>query len=216
MIILIIITRIKFIAILISFLLLFFPKLSYAEASEITLQQLKKNQILIENAAHKFTVNPLYLSAIIYVERILNYNQVDDSLDITLAKIGYNSSIGFAQVKLKTAYFIERQLHKPTSLFYPGGIYENFLQVSRNPSDLIEKLRDDASNILYASAYLRLMQSRWEKAGFPIDQRPDILGTLYSTGLFNDDGTERQPHMNPKPNRFGKIVMEVLKTGIVK
>ena len=51
-----------------------------------------------------------------------------------------------------------------------------------------------------------IMESRWGKEGFPIDERADILGTLYSTGLFYRDGQERKPNKSPKANRFGKLV----------
>lgn len=186
------------------------PALSLAEPPTVTQQKLQERQTFIEDAAQKFAVNPSYLSAIIYVERTSNYDWTDDAWDIALAQSGKNSSIGFTQVKLKTAYFIERQLHDPASIFYPGQLYENILQVSQNPDELIEKLKNDKLNILYAAAYLRLMQSRWDQAGFPIDQRPDILGTLYSAGLFNNDGTERQPHAHPKSNEFGKKVMNAV------
>lgn len=193
-------------------LLLLLPAICYAESPDVTLTKLKERQPLIDDAANKFAVNPHYLTAIIYVERILNYDWTDDAWDAPLAKAGKNSSIGFAQVKLKTAYFIERQLHDPAGPFYPGKLYQNLLQVSKSPNELIAKLTNDSLNILYAAAYLRLMQSRWETAGFSLNQRPDILGTLYSAGLFNNDGTERQPNANPKPNEFGKQVEEALKS----
>lgn len=61
---------------------------------------------------------------------------------------------------------------------------------------------------MYAAAYLRIMISRWEKENFSISERPDIFGTLYSTGLFYRDGTERRPNNNPKSNNFGKMVLE--------
>jgi hypothetical protein len=63
---------------------------------------------------------------------------------------------------------------------------------------------------MYAAAYLRIIQSRWERAGYPIDERADILGTLYSTGLFNPDGTERLPRSNPAANMFGRKVKVAL------
>jgi len=83
--------------------------------------------------------------------------------------------------------------------------------VSQTVGELIKKLMDEQLNIFYAAAYLRMMQTRWAKAGYPIDKRPDILGTLYSTGLYNNDGTERQPNPNPKANEFGKKVLESTK-----
>jgi len=186
----------------------FLQTVVFAEAPAITMQKIAQNQPLIQNAASKFGVDEKYLSAIVYTERTLNYDWTDDVLDITLAKAGKNSSMGFCQIKLKTAYFIERQLHDPNSSFYLGEQYESLLPVSQEIAELIRKLSDTQTNLFYAAAYIKMMQIRWATTGYPIDDRPDILGTLYSTGLYHHDGTERQPNSNPKSNRFGKKVME--------
>ena len=80
--------------------------------------------------------------------------------------------------------------------------------MSKSPKEIITKLQNDSLNILYAAAYIKIIQTRWQNDGFPIDDRADILGTLYSTGLFYRDGTERKPNKNPKSNWFGKLVLE--------
>jgi len=65
---------------------------------------------MIASASEKFDVNPAYLSAIIYTERTKNFDWTDEAFDEVIARVGQNSSLGFAQVKMKTAYFIEKQL----------------------------------------------------------------------------------------------------------
>jgi len=184
--------------------------ISFAESPKLTLAKIQEKHSLIQSAASTFDVNAQYLSAIIYVERTLNYDWTDEMWDLMIAKAGKNSSIGFCQVKLKTAYFIEHQLHNIHSVFFPGKSYTNILKISKNPQALIEKLSDDSLNILYAAAYLKMMQTRWVTAGYPIDKRPDIFGTLYSTGLFHNNGNERLPHANPKSNDFGKKVLKAI------
>jgi len=179
----------------------------YAESPNITLDKLAQKRTTILETAQQFNINPLYLAAVIYTERTLNYDLTDEWFDIPLAKANKNSSIGFCQVKLKTAYFIERQFHNQESLYYPSEQYQNLLQVSSSPQELINKLANDDTNIQYAAAYLKLMEVRWHNAGFSIKERPDILGTLYSAGLFHNDGTERLPNSNPQPNEFGSIVI---------
>jgi hypothetical protein len=190
---------------------LLIPQTGFTEPYDITISKIKEKNSFIQDACRQFDINPCYLSAIIFTERTLNYDWTDETWDVIIAKSGKNSSVGFCQIKLKTAYFIECQLHTPTSRFYPGKKYENTLQGSKNPQELIRKLTDDQTNILYAAAYLRIIQSRWQKAGHPIDNCSDILGTLYSTGLFHPDGTERCPKNHPKSNEFGKKVMESVK-----
>jgi hypothetical protein len=166
-------------------------------------------------AGQLFGVDARTLGAIVYVERNLNYDWKDRALDLLLAGRGYNSSIGFCQVKLKTAYWIEKQLADSSSMFYPGEAYRHILPASKSPKELIARLSNDSLNIHYAAAYLCIIQSYWQRAGFPIADRPDILGTLYSTGLYRRNGELRLPHAHPKPNFFGEEVLKVLEKGLL-
>ncbi|MFH0733696.1 MAG: hypothetical protein V1773_03870 [bacterium] len=172
--------------------------LLYAELPEITLNKIRANYPLILSAATLNNINPYYLAAIIYTERTLNYDWEDDAMDIILADAGLNSSIGFCQVKIKTAYFIEKNLQK------------QYLPLSKTFEQLLTKLKNDSLNILYAAGYIKLMINRWEKDNCSIKEKPEILGTLYSTGLYYRDGRERVPNTNPKSNRFGSLVKEAL------
>ncbi len=182
----------------------------FAEHRDTTLFKLQQREKLIEKASQIFDVNSKILTAIIYTERTLNYTWEDDALDNILAEAGLNSSIGFCQVKLKTAYWIEVQLNDTSSVYFPNKKYKGKLKLSNSPNEIIAKLENDSLNIMYASAYLRIIISHWQKMGFSIDERADILGTLYSTGLFKRNGSERKPNENPKANQFGKLVVKHL------
>lgn len=178
-----------------------------AEHPDSTLSKIQQRILLISHAASLFEIDPLILSAIIYTERTLNYDWRDDRFDIPLFKqLGRNSSIGFCQIKIKTAYYIEFQFNHRDQPYFPGKKWENLLDLSKSKQTLLKKIVGDSLNIVYAAAYLRMMQTRWKNAGYPIDDRPEILGTLYSTGLFHDDGSERLPHSAPESNEFGEKV----------
>ena len=170
----------------------------YSESPEITLTKIRVNYPLILSAAKLTDINPNYLAAIIYTERTLNYDWEDDAMDIILADAGLNSSIGFCQVKIKTAYFIEKKLQR------------QYLPLSKTFEQLISRLQNDSLNILYAAGYIKLMINRWEKDNCGIKDKPEILGTLYSAGLYYRDGRERVPNTNPKPNQFGSLVKEAV------
>jgi len=188
----------------ISAILFLFLLFAFSEDSDSTIIVIEKNDKYFTKSANIFDLNSIHLKSIVYVERTLNYDWSDKTFDVFFAQSGRNSSIGFCQVKLKTAYWIEKQLNDSTSNFYPGVKYYNKLILSNNPQEIINKLNNDSLNILYAGAYIRIIQSLWEKSGFPINDRMDILATLYSTGLFQSDGSLRKPHKNPKSNYFGK------------
>jgi hypothetical protein len=182
-----------------------------AEHPDSTYQKISEHAALIGHAAGLFRVNPSFLSAIIYTERTLNYDWRDQTYDIYLfERLGLNSSIGFCQIKIKTAYFIEYQFQHTDAPYFPGRDFSPLIALSKSKSELLQKITDDSLNICYAAAYLRMMLSRWAKTKYPIHDRPDILGTLYSTGLYRDDGSERKPNQKPVSNAFGNRVKQAV------
>lgn len=58
----------------------------FAEDSDITRQKICEQSKNIDYACKQFDVNPEYLKAIIYVERVNNYNWQDAYFDDYLAK----------------------------------------------------------------------------------------------------------------------------------
>lgn len=192
------------------FLFLLISNQLLGESHEESYSKIIERKKQISSASEIFDVNPAYLSAIIYTERTKNYDWTDEAFDEVIARVGQNSSLGFAQVKMKTAYFIEKQLSDSTSKFYCGKKYENILKVSKTPYLLIEKLKNDSLNILYAAAYLRVIQSFWSKNGYSIDKKAEIIGSLYQLGLFYPNGKVREPHFYPRENEFGAKVRESL------
>lgn len=188
--------------------ILILKSVTFAESSKETIRQIYKHKNYIVKAASKFDINPVILASVIYTERHLNFDWTDQVFDKALAMVGKNSSLGFCQVKLKTAYFIERQLLDSTSSFYLGSKYENILVLHQNPYNLINDLQIDSINILYAAAYLKIIQNYWQNAGYSIDDKPEIIGSLYQLGLFHKNGAPREPHFNPKANDFGKETLD--------
>lgn len=179
---------------------------TFGENPDTTLNKIRNNYKTIKYSSRLFNINSSLLCSVIYTERTLNYNWEDKALDIVLAQSGLNSSIGFCQIKVGTAYWIEQQLADTNSLYYCGEQYNKILPISKSLNMILKRLQKDSINILYAAAYIKIMELRWEKCGYPISDRPDIIGTLYSTGLFYTNGRERSPRKNPHHNKFGKIV----------
>ncbi len=192
----------------VSFILFFLSSSLFSETPEKAYNKIIENKDLVMSASQKFDINPVFLSAIIYTERTRNYDWTDEAFDEVIARVGQNSSIGFGQIKIKTAYFIEKQISDSTSKFYCGKFYKDNLKISKTPFQLIEKLQNDSLNILYAAAYIRIIQTIWENRGFSINDNPEIIGSLYQLGLFHPNGLLREPHFNPEANEFGKMVKE--------
>jgi len=101
-----------------------------------------------------------------------------------------NISFGIAGIKPKTAGLIEEHLKDINSPFYLGPSMENILDyapgvdVATEQMNRITNSKDPYYSYLYVGLCLRQIEAQWEKAGFDISNRPEILSTLYNLGFF--------------------------------
>lgn len=96
-------------------------------------------------------------------------------------------SFGVTGIKEQTAMQIEEHLKNPKSVYYLGEKYEHLLDFkTNNPTqERISRLTDFHNHYysyLYAAIFLKQVKMQWERAGFPIDHRPEILVTLFNVG----------------------------------
>ena len=154
---------------------------------------IKENKNNIIDAANEFGVNPGILGAIIYTEQFNNVNMLDYYFDDFGGKLGLDTSIGLAQVKISTAKMLEEEGYMPRIT-----VSDNERKTEN--AKRIEALNDPQTNIRYAAAYLKYIQDIWKDVYPEIDGRTAILATLYNTGAYGEEG----PRSNPKPNDFGR------------
>jgi hypothetical protein len=106
-----------------------------------------------------------------------------------------NLSYGVTGIKENTAQRIERYLKDSTSMYYLGNKYAHLLdydstinynnQHNDTMSVRVKRLvqyKDHYYSYLYAAIYIKQIKTQWEKAGFPIDNRPEILASLFNLG----------------------------------
>jgi hypothetical protein len=96
-------------------------------------------------------------------------------------------SFGVTGIKEHTAIQIEEHLKNPKSIYYLGEKYAHLLDFkTNNPTqERISRLTDFHNHYysyLYAAIFLKQVKMQWERAGFPIDHRPEILVTLFNVG----------------------------------
>ncbi len=109
-------------------------------------------------------------------------------------------SWGVMGIKEDTAIQIENNLKDRTSPFYLGSSYEHTLDFNTSSSTDIKQQRfirmtDQHAHYysyLYAGLYLKQITVQWQKAGFDIAGKPEILSTLYNIGFRNS-----KPNANP-------------------
>lgn len=151
---------------------------------------------IIKQSAKEFGVDAIIIGAVIYQEQSTNVNFIDTLSDYIGGLLYVNTSIGIGQVRVKTAESLEK-------------IYSE-LKISCEESSLIdcnmlrvECLKIPLLNIRYVATKIKFSQDRWERAGFDIKNKPEILGTLYN---IEDINNPVEPRNNPEPNEFGEGV----------
>lgn len=97
-------------------------------------------------------------------------------------------SWGVMGMKEDTAVMVENNLKDPNSPYYLGPQYEHLLDFKTEDiaGERFTRMTDQHDHYwsyLYAGLYLKQIQTQWERAGFTIDDRPDILSTLFNIGF---------------------------------
>jgi len=133
-------------------------------------------------------------------------------------------SLGVTGIKEQTAMDIEKNLHDPKSIYYLGDKYIHLLDFkTENPvNERVKRLVDYKNHFysyMYAAIFLKQVKVQWEKAGFPIDDRPEILATLFNVG-YPQSKPKRNPRVGgstikiyDKPHSFGAIAYEFYYSG---
>lgn len=118
-------------------------------------------------------------------------------------------SYGISGIKTETAKEIEKNLKDPLSPYYLGKDFENILDYDGYPSEEARLARfTDSHNhyysYLYTALYLKQIMAQWNKAGFSIDQRPEVLSTLFNLG-FNKSTPKENPEVGGSIIKIGEI-----------
>lgn len=98
-------------------------------------------------------------------------------------------SLGVSGIKQETAVDIERYANDPNSPFYPGDGYAALIAYTpgaNHDQELYNRLTDAKNHYysyLYTALYLKEIQMQWKRAGFPIENKPEVVGTLFNIGF---------------------------------
>jgi hypothetical protein len=101
-----------------------------------------------------------------------------------------NTSYGIAGLKPKTVLQIETNLKDPTSPYYLGPDMEHIadhdpsVDVSTDIMNRITDTKDPYYSYLYIGLFMKEIEAQWQKAGYDVSNRPDVLATLYNLGFY--------------------------------
>ena len=154
-----------------------------------------RDQEVIKKAAKDAGISPrLILSGVIgeqfrfFNNRRESFKSYFEPLKI-LASLT-NTSFGIAGLKPKTVGIIEDNLKNKNSPFYLTPDmehivdYNNVIDIESERMARITNAKDPYYSYLYVGLYMREIIAQWQKKGFDISNRPEILSTLYNLGFY--------------------------------
>ncbi|MEY4604191.1 MAG: hypothetical protein RIT43_1483 [Bacteroidota bacterium] len=163
-------------------------------------EALKKDKPYIDSAAKAAGVEARTIVAVLVGEQVRLFNSRRERFKEYIAplkslSVGTMMSFGPTGIKENTALRIERNLKDPKSVFYLGAAYEHLLDfdssevfshaVNDTMSLRIKRLaqyKDHYYSFLYTALFIKQIKVQWDRAGFPIEERPEIFASLFNLG----------------------------------
>lgn len=163
-------------------------------------EAVSKDKKYIDSAAKVAGVEPRYIVACLVGEQVRLFNSRRERFKSLVAPLKTlaletNHSYGVTGIKENTARNIEYYLIDSTSKYYLGKNFEHVLDYDstvnyRNKhndtnSVRIQRLvqyKDHYYSYLYAGLFIKQIKMQWQRAGFPIDDRPEILASIFNLG----------------------------------
>lgn len=95
-------------------------------------------------------------------------------------------------IKEAMAIKVEQNLKDKNSAFYLGPEYENILdfKTTNHEKERYDRLADEKNHYysyLYGGLIIKQISNQWQRAGFNISSRPEILATIFNIGLQNSN-----------------------------
>lgn len=189
-----------------------------------------RDQEVIKRAARDAGISPrLILGGVIgeqfrfFSSRRESFKSYFEPLKI-LASLS-NTSFGIAGLKPKTVGIVESNLKNKDSVFYLGEDMEHIVDYAEGVDVEVERMnritnsKDPYYSYLYVGLYMRQIIAQWEKAGYDISHRPEILATLYNLGFYYSVPKENPQaggsviRLNNTDYTFGDIAYEFYYSG---
>ena len=151
-----------------------------------------KDKHLIDSAAYQSGVEPRLIVAVLVGEQIRLFNSSREAYKkwigpLKILSVETTFSLGVTGIKIPTAQTIEKNLKDSTSAFYLGRRYINLLDfqtknVTQERFNRLTSYKNHYYSYFYAALNVKQIKQQWERSGFPISERPEILATLYNIG----------------------------------
>jgi hypothetical protein len=163
-----------------------------------------KDEKLIDSVARMTGVEERLIVACLVGEQIRLFNSDREAYKkwigpLKILSVESQFSLGVTGIKEFTALQMEAHLKDSLSIYYLGKQYEHLLDfktedVQQERFNRLTSFRNHFYSYMYAAVFVKQMKVQWERKGFPIHDRPEILATLFNVG-----------YPQSKPNKAPKV-----------
>jgi hypothetical protein len=182
-----------------------------------------KDKFYIDSASKASGVEPRLIVACLVGEQIRLFNSKRESYKryigpLKILVVENNLSFGVTGIKENTAKNIERNLKDKNSSYYLGEKYANLLDydsiqnfdapVNEGMSPTVKRLvqmKNHYYSYLYTALFVKQIKMQWERAGYPIDDRPEIFASLFNLG-FNKSKPKSNPEVGGSSFEVGNSI----------
>ena len=167
----------------------------------------------IDSVAHITGVEPRLLVMCLVGEQVRMFNSGREKfkqyvVPFSRLILPTNRGYGVTGILQNTALRIEKTLFDAKSPFYAGDYFQSCINVNDSFPELVNdtieshkyktiqrliKGGDHYYSYLYTAFLIRQYQAHWEKSGFTLAYRPEIIGTLFNLGY-----QKSKPSAHPK------------------
>jgi hypothetical protein len=176
---------------------------SNTESWSVVEKAVLKDEVVIKRVGEELNINPRIIVSILIVEQLRLYNTQREYFEkffkpLEILASANKMAWGVMAIKEATAIDIEKNLQNPNSTFYLGEKYEHLLDfntsdVAKARYDRLTNNRDHYYSYLYGGLLIKELISQWDKAGFNIARRPELISTLFNVGF-----TRSKPKSDPQ------------------
>ena len=173
------------------------------EPWQIIRQAVIKDKDQINRVGQELNISPRLILSVAIVEQLRLYYTQRELFERVFKPLKILASAnkmawGVMSIKEAAAILAENNLKDSKSTFYLGDKYEHILDFST--SDITKerygRLTDEKNHYysyLYGGVIIKEFIAQWQKAGYDIENRPEILATLFNIGIQNS-----RPKENPQ------------------
>jgi len=154
---------------------------------------ISKDATVIKRVESETGIPARIIVSVVFVEQMRLYfsdRQMFKELFAPLKILGTQTqfSLGVSGIKQKTAEQVENNLMTTSSPYYLGDKFAHYLDFNTNDIEnerfvRLTDYKDRYYSYLYTALYIKELATQWNKAGFDISTRPEILATLFNIGF---------------------------------